>query len=470
MSKTGKSKALRVVIIIACIVVVIAGIVIALSVVKKNNQNKKEALVVSVSSISDDPSYYGTNSTSFDGNVTVSTTQKVYITNDTKIEEVYVEEGQSVKAGDLILKYDVTAQQLQLESKKASVDMANNTVTSLERDLKRLQAITPVENIPVEVPTTEEVTEQTVTELPDEIIAEEGELATDSDAMTEAPVIEEPVTEAPTTEAPVEDDTSYEITYTKEELDEAIKNKQDEIRDAKVAAALEEISYEIMQAQNASPELYCNFDGVVTTINDEDTAISENKPYITISGNEGMTVEADVGEYSLAELSLGDEMDLYCYDTGMSYTGTITDIGVIPSARYSSWGATESYYPVEISVPDAGDLSQGMYLEVTPAVDYSDYEDDTEETDSEESDETSGSVFTIPLSFVRKEDGNRYVMKDVDGKLVKTYVSTGKMYWGYEIEITGGLTESDYIAFPYLEDSVEGVKTKKSTIDELYGY
>jgi hypothetical protein len=156
----------------------------------------------------------------------------------------------------------------------------------------------------------------------------------------------------------------------------------------------------------------------------------------------------------------------------MSYTGTVTDIGVVPNESYSSYGAAESYYPVEISVPDAGDLTQGMYLEVSTADDYSwdDYGYDEDYSEDEVSDGSSEDVFTIPLQFVKKEDGQRYVMKDVDGKLVKTYVSTGKIYWGYEIEITGGLSQSDYIAFPYLEDSVEGVRTKKSTIDELYGY
>jgi multidrug efflux pump subunit AcrA (membrane-fusion protein) len=447
MNKKGK-KALRAVIIIVIVAVVVAGIVLALSIVKKKNQNKKEAMVVSVSSISDDPSYYGNNSKTYEGSVTVSTTQKVYVTSTTSIAELYVTEGQSVKAGDLILKYDTTAQQLQLDIKKASVDTANNNVTSLQRDLKKLQETVPVEDMP-----------QVTTEA-----AISDPLATDSDAQVEEPVYDESQND--------DQINNTGVTYTRAELAEAIKNKETEIRDAKLNAELEEISYEIMLAQNESPELYCNFDGVVTSIIDMDTAIDENKPYITISGNEGMTVQAYVGEYSLANISLGDSMSLYCYDTGMSYTGTVTDIGVVPNESYSSYGAAESYYPVEISVPDAGDLTQGMYLEVSTADDYSwdDYGYDEDYSEDEVSDGSDEDVFTIPLQFVKKEDGQRYVMKDVDGKLVKTYVSTGKIYWGYEIEITGGLSQSDYIAFPYLEDSVEGVRTKKSTIDELYGY
>jgi multidrug efflux pump subunit AcrA (membrane-fusion protein) len=455
MNKKGK-KVLRAVIIIVSVAVVVAGIVLALSIVKKKNQNKKEAMVVSVSSISDDPSYYGSNSKTYEGSVTVSTTQKVYVTSTTSIAELYVSEGQSVKAGDLILKYDTTAQQLQLDIKKASVDTANNNVTSLQRDLKKLQETVPVEDMP-----------QATTETTEAVVSDP--LATDSDAQPEEPVYDD----SQNIDSGNDDQLSNTgVTYTRAELAEAIKNKETEIRDAKLNAELEEISYEIMLAQNESPELYCNFDGVVTSIIDMDTAIDENKPYITISGNEGMTVQAYVGEYSLANISLGDSMSLYCYDNGMTYTGTVTDIGVVPNESYSSYGAAESYYPVEISVPDAGDLTQGMYLEVSTADDYSwdDYGYDEDYSEDEVSDGSDEDVFTIPLQFVRKEDGQRYVMKDVDGKLVKTYVSTGKIYWGYEIEITGGLSQSDYIAFPYLEDSVEGVRTKKSTIDELYGY
>lgn len=436
----------KIIIIILIFAVVIAGVIFALSMLKKKNQNKREVLVVPVSSMSSNPNEWGMGDTSYSGYVSASMNQKVYINASTKIEEVYVSEGQTVKAGDTILKYDVTAQQLQLESKKAQVALANNRVTSLERDLKRLNETVPIEDMPKPEPVVPPA-------------APEDNLATDTDASSEQPV-QEPEQQPSDTSGV--DDTDMGMTYTREELNQAIKDKENEIRDAKVSAALEEISYEIMLNQNQSPELYSNFDGVVTKVEDEETAISENKPYITISNSEGLTVVTYIGEYSLSDIQIGDSYDMYCYDTGMSYTGTVSDVGNMPAEDYNSWGAAQSYYPVELSVMDAADLSQGMYLEVTKAIDYSTY-DDME-------DQSTSSGFVIPIQFVRKEDGKRYVMKEENGKLVKAYVKTGKIYWGSEIEILGGLSQSDYVAFPYVADAVEGVKTRQGSLEELYGY
>ena len=59
-------------------------------------------------------------------------------------------------------------------------------------------------------------------------------------------------------------------------------------------------------------------------------------------------------------------------------------------------------------------------------------------------------------------------MKEVDGKLVKSYVATGEILWGSMIEIKGGLSPNDYIAFPYSADAVEGVNTVQESIDVLY--
>ena len=53
--------------------------------------------------------------------------------------------------------------------------------------------------------------------------------------------------------------------------------------------------------------------------------------------------------------------------------------------------------------------------------------------------------------------GQYYCMiVDENGRLKKQYVVTGKTLYGSAIEIKSGLTEDDYIAFPYGKDVVEG--------------
>ena len=45
---------------------------------------------------------------------------------------------------------------------------------------------------------------------------------------------------------------------------------------------------------------------------------------------------------------------------------------------------------------------------------------------------------------------------------------TGRNLWNSYIEILDGLTEEDYIAFPYGRHTVEGARTRIAETDELY--
>ena len=161
-----------------------------------------------------------------------------------------------------------------------------------------------------------------------------------------------------------------------------------------------------------------------------------------------------IGELSLSTVHVGDMVSMYSYDNGMSYTGTISEISSMPATDYYSYdGTEETYYPMTITVMDGDDLSQGMYMEITVA----------------ENSDPSDSLY-IPMALVDKDNGSYYVMKEVDGKLKKVYVQTGKIVWGDTIEIISGVTLDDYIAMPYSKDAEEGVKTVHKTADDLYGY
>ena len=83
------------------------------------------------------------------------------------------------------------------------------------------------------------------------------------------------------------------------------------------------------------------------------------------------------------------------------------------------------------------------------------------------SEDTSGG-FYLSKAFMKQEGSNYYVMKDVDGRLKKTYIKVGNKTSGDAVLILGGLTMQDYIAFPYLDEAVEGVKTVQKSTDDLY--
>ena len=74
-------------------------------------------------------------------------------------------------------------------------------------------------------------------------------------------------------------------------------------------------------------------------------------------------------------------------------------------------------------------------------------------TDTEES-----STFYLPVSYVRKENGQYYVMRESeDGKLERQDIQTGKIiYSGSAIEILSGISQEDNICFPYGKYAVDG--------------
>jgi hypothetical protein len=44
------------------------------------------------------------------------------------------------------------------------------------------------------------------------------------------------------------------------------------------------------------------------------------------------------------------------------------------------------------------------------------------------------------------------------------------MLWGSEYQILSGLSQDEYIAFPYGRQTKEGAKVRYADIDELYNY
>ena len=432
-------------------VIVIGAVVVILHFLKKKNANSKTIDVYPVSIMGQDGSWFG-NSSTISGNVSVNMEQKIYPIKTQKIKEVYVKEGDSVKAGDVIIEYDTTAQSLSLQTKKTEVEIARTDVLVAERQLEELYKIVPVEDMPQPEPepTTEATTEATT---------EENPISTSTDALpaetgTEAPVSDSGIENQ---EEIPEDSGSedFEITYTRDELNKAIKDKQNEIRNLNTKYQLEQVECEIMEYQLSTGQVVANFDGVVKSAVDEETALAENTAMIVLSGTSGYTVKASIGEMSLNKVSLGDSVELYCYDTGMYYNGTVTDKILIPasSGDYYGGGVTQTYYPVVITIDDAEDLEQGMYMEIT----------------LHNNEEEAGSSIYLPLAFVKRDNDNYYVMKEENGKLKKVYVKTGKIMWGEMIEVKSGISMEDYIAFPYASNVEEGTKTKHSEdIEGLY--
>lgn len=257
-----------------------------------------------------------------------------------------------------------------------------------------------------------------------------------------------------------------EKTYTEKELKQAIKDKEAEIKRLNIAYQMIQVSYQIMEAQNATGELVCTCNGVVRTVLDEETAIANNEPLIVVGEADGYIVNTQIGELSLGKVNIGDSVSMMCYDDGMTYEGIITSISEIPYDENYYGDPSESYYPMTVSVMNADNLYAGMYMEISLSDNGGDSDIDDMYTEDEFSEGEQDSLY-LSGAFVKYENGGYYVYKEVDGILKKCQVAVGTVSYG-DIEIVGGLTYDDYIAFPYSADTVEGVKTKHESSDKLY--
>ena len=407
MSKTKKI----IIIVLACAVVLV-GAYFGLRMLKQKNQNSKTVGVYSVAEVGYDASNMWDSST-LSGNVTVNSEQKVYVGKTQKVKEVKVSEGQNVKAGDVLLVYDTTANDLQLELQRSELELSRVSIVDAQRELEKLKNTTPLEDIPT----------------------------------TEAPPV------ATGSDVPDPNTQDVDTPPTREELKKQIADKEQEIKTMQTKYEIAQVKLQMDELQNESGEVLANFDGVIKTVSDADTAAADGSPMIVVSASDGYLVESQIGELSLSTVHIGDTVSMYCYDTGMNYDGTITEISNIPADNNGYGGAkTETYYPMKISLSDAYDVSQNMYMEIT--------------LNSSSEDTTGG--FYLSSAFLKQEGTNYYVMKDVNGRLEKTYIKVGAKRSGDALLVLGGLTMNDYIAFPYLDEAVEGVRTVQKSSEELY--
>ena len=107
-----------VIVTIVSLAVVGGGIFGGIKAYQNYQQNNLTAEVYYVSNMQ---GYFGESGMSSSGIVTNDYSQEVYALDDKTVTEVFVEEGQEVKAGDPLISYDMTLSQLELEMKELDV-------------------------------------------------------------------------------------------------------------------------------------------------------------------------------------------------------------------------------------------------------------------------------------------------------------------------------------------------------------
>lgn len=248
----------------------------------------------------------------------------------------------------------------------------------------------------------------------------------------------------------------FTITYTSQQLAQMRRDLNKQIKELEFNIRLAEAEYKIMQAELSDGNIYAEIDGEVVSLLTEEEAQGGMQPLIKVSGGGGFFVEGSVSELEKDRLKPGQEVTINDWNTGNTYTGEVRSIGDFPSGD-DNWNGmgnpTASYYPFQVFISGEADLQAGRYVSVT----YS--------TSSSE----NGVYLENP--FVRTEQGRSYVFAmDKNGKLEKRYVTVGKSLWGSYKEILSGVSEDDFLAFPYGKEVVEGAPAVESDLSALYTY
>lgn len=261
----------------------------------------------------------------------------------------------------------------------------------------------------------------------------------------------EPIPEPDISEDPVIPDTP--ALPSKEEVTKQIKEKEQKIKDLGLSRRSAELELKKLKKKVGDGVIKSTVEGVVKEATDEASAKNENKPVVSVVGEEGFYVTGRVGETMLDQIKEGMTATVMSWQSGESYEATVTGVGNSPVSDYSTGeNQNQSFYPFTLVIHGDANLSNGesVNLSMNGIAAGSD-----------------GSIY-LEKMFVR-EEGNRYYVykRGNNGRLTKQYVEVGKNMYN-SLEITSGLTMDDLIAFPYGRDVKEGAKTQEA--DTLYDY
>jgi len=252
---------------------------------------------------------------------------------------------------------------------------------------------------------------------------------------------------------------SYDTEYTSDELAQAKREERQKLLDLELD--LRESEIKIRQAQRAvdSGVVTASMNGVVKSVYEPDSPPTDGSAFLTVAGAEGLYLKSGIKESMLGQINVGDIVTVTSWQNGGQYEAEIKSISPYPdtSGMYDD-GGSQTYYPFTAGILDSSAVFEsGEWVEVSYSAD----------ADSA-ADEGGGSTLTIMKAFIREEENRKYVyIRGGNGLLRKQYVVTGSLTdSGYEI--LSGLSDTDWIAFPYGKNVKEGAKTREGSIEDLY--
>ncbi len=244
------------------------------------------------------------------------------------------------------------------------------------------------------------------------------------------------------------EDTQNYSGYSEAELAKAIRDKKQELVTLDLDLRKAQLTLKENQELLSDGIVKAKKSGVIRKVGDINDPPTDGSAFLEVAGGQGYYIQGTVSELLLDSIKVGDTISAYSWTNGITCSAKITSVDTIPSTNDSYSGSGNpnvSYYGFEAYVDDDSSLTIGEYLELTLSTDTN----------------TNDSIW-LSKAYVKQDGKKYYVMKEEDGKLVKQYVTVGNIVWGDTVEITDGLNDTDYIAFAYSKNAIEGTKTKKA--------
>ncbi len=202
---------------------------------------------------------------------------------------------------------------------------------------------------------------------------------------------------------------------------------------------------DVMKNTTDNGEILAKVSGTVSKCQSKDN-YNNTQPFMVVSATDEYYISGSIGEFYLNSVNVGDTVTISSWESGATADAVITSISDTPSTDSNFYGgngnSNSSNYEFKASFDRSSGIEIGapVDIQITPA-----------------GQEQGG--FYIPTMYIRKDASGSYVMKmNENNVLERVPVKVGKSLWGYMSEVKEGVTMDDYLAFPYGNGSMEGVK------------
>lgn len=215
-----------------------------------------------------------------------------------------------------------------------------------------------------------------------------------------------------------------------------------ELQLAKISVQKQQLEYDAIKDQIQDAIVYANNDGVIHHLQDLNN-LNLSQPLMEVEQGAGTALQGQISEYRLNTIAVDQEVFVQDMVNGKNYRGKIHSIDQLPLENYVAYDKQNvSMFGFIVYIDDVIS-NENTYFTIS-------LQDPNEQTQK----------IYIQNMYIRYDGNQAYVMKDDGGRLVRQNVEVGKSLYGYATEIVEGLTMEDAIGFPYGEKGQPGTKTE----------